>query len=102
MRSPFVQQKLFLGIFLVTGHSALFRIKKGRYLAMSIPTAFILPSCVVDMAPASVPRRLFNRLTDPNAPHLDSHQNPPSEAGGVPPTRWLYLRKSNAANERDG
>ena len=60
------------------------------------------PYLAIFLAPAPVPRRLFNLLTDPNAPHLDAHQNPPSEAGGVPPTRWLYLRKSNAANERGG
>ena len=35
----------------------------------SIPTAFIISSCVIDMASAPVSRRLFNLLVDASAPH---------------------------------
>ena len=37
-------------------------------LDTSIPTAFIVPSCMIDMASASISRRLFNLLADANAP----------------------------------
>lgn len=94
----------------VRGYSLAFRATSfmGRraiimlfFLTTSISTAFIVSSCVVDMAPTSVPIRLFNLLT-PRTHHVWNPSPPSAKRVKFALTRWPYLRKSNSANGRDG